>query len=218
MRHFLKLLPFIMSLIPSWAVAHPHVWVEMRTDVKFNSAGFVDGINVEWSFDDAYAQEALIGMDADGNGEYSQEELKPLTAENMDSLKDYGYFNVMWGNDKILESTPPINAGQTYNGNKLQLHFTVPLKQPFDPRSGEFKVKVYDPEFFIAFDYAKELPVDTEGQLPTSCKLDLKPVPTDAELNATLAMLSTKDKEWKPENGEDFGSLFAQALVVSCAQ
>ncbi len=218
MRHSLKLLPCLIALLPSMAIAHPHVWVEMRTDVKLNSAGLIEGINVEWSFDDAYAQEALIGMDTDGNGEYSQEELKPLTAENMDSLKDYGYFNVMRGNDKILESTAPINAGQTYNGNKLQLHFTVPLKQPFDPRSGEFKVKVYDPEFYIAFDYAKELPADSEGQLPANCKLDLKPVPTDAELNATLAMLSSKDKEWKPENGEDFGSLFAQALVVSCAQ
>lgn len=214
----LRLLPLSFSFLPSLAQAHPHVWVEMRSDIVINIAGLVEGINVEWSFDDAYAAEALTGMDANGDGEYTQDELRPLTLENMDSLKDYGYFNVMWGDDKILETSAPTNAGQTYNGNKLQLHFTVPLKTPYDPHNGEFKVKIYDPEFFIAFDYSKELPVDTDGTMPVGCKLDLKPIPTDAELNATLAMLSTKDREWKPENGEDFGSLFAQPLTVTCAK
>ncbi len=211
-----KLLPFCLCVVPSFAQAHPHVWVEMRTDVVADSSGLIAGINVEWSFDDVYAQQALVGIDVDGDGEYTQEELKPLTQENMDSLKDYGYFNVMWGNGKLLETAEPINAGQTYNGNKLQLHFTVPLKQAYDAHNGEFKVKIYDPEFFIAFDYSKELPTDIEGKLAAGCSLELKAVPTDAELNTTLTMLSTKDKEWKPESGEDYGSLFAQPLTVSC--
>jgi hypothetical protein len=29
-------------------------------------------------------------------------------------------------------------------------------------------------------------------------------------------MLSTKPADWKPENGEDFGGLFAQAMTVKC--
>lgn len=204
-------------MAPNAALAHPHVFVEMRTDVSFSADGKISGINVEWNFDDAYAAVALDGMDANGDGEYSQEELLALTTENMDSLKDYGYFNKMWGGDTVLQTAPPINAGQTYNGKKLQLHFTVPLLQPYDPREGEFKVKIYDPEFYIGFDYAKELPVDTEGAIAPACKLDLKPLPPDAELIATQDMLASKGVDWKPENGEDFGSLFAQALVVTCA-
>ncbi len=44
----------------------------------------------------------------------------------------------------------------------------------------------------------------------------LKPVPTNEEVEATRAMLSTKGPEWKPENNEDFGALFAQPVTVQC--
>ena len=216
MRRFLLASTVMMCALPSLAEAHPHVWVTMRTDVVFTNDGKISGINLEWNFDDAYAQQALEGMDANGDGEYSQDELQPLTAENISSLKDYGYFNVMWGNGEVLESSAPIDAGQTYANKKLQLHFTVPLVKPYDPHTGEFKVKIFDPEFFIAFDYTADLPADTEGKISSDCKLDLKPLPSDAELTATQEMLATKGVDWKPEAGEDFGSMFAQALGVTC--
>jgi ABC-type uncharacterized transport system substrate-binding protein len=204
-------------LWPISALAHPHVWVAMHTDVVVGKDGRIDGVDVAWSFDDAYAAEALNGMDANGDGKYSPEELAPLTAENINSLKDYNYFTVMHGGENKLEALPPTFAGQSYNDNILQLHFRVPLKTPYDPHQGEFKVKVYDPEFFIAFDYVRDKPVRSNGNVPEGCKMILEPVPTDAETNKTLAMLSTKGRDWKPENSEDFGSMFAQALVVTCA-
>jgi ABC-type uncharacterized transport system substrate-binding protein len=216
LRHFLKYTPLMLMAIPSLANAHPHVWVEMRTDVVFNAAGLIEGVNVEWTFDDVYAAEALDGMDANGDGEYTQDELIPLTKENLEALKDYGYFTYMRAGGQLLPAAPPANEGQTYNGSKLQLHFKVPLQAPYDPRKGEFMVKIYDPEFYIAFDYAKEQPVDTTGSLPPNCELTIKPVPPDAETNQMLTMLSTKDKDWKPENGEDFGSVFAQPVNITC--
>ncbi len=216
MRQLLKFVPFALVLAPNLAAAHPHVWVEMSTAVVFTNDGKISGINVEWSFDDGYATVALEGMDANGDGDYSPEELVALTTENMDSLKDYGYFNRMWGGENVLESAAPINAGQSYIDKKLKLHFTVPLQQLYDPRGGEFKVKIFDPEFYIAFDYVKDSPTKSQGAIASTCKLDLKPLPSDEELNATQEMLATKGVDWKPENGEDFGSMFAQALVVTC--
>ncbi len=216
LRSILKYLALMIVAVPNLAQAHPHVWVEMRSSVIFNAAGLIQGVNVEWSFDDVYAAEALTGMDANGDGEYSQDELKPLTAENMASLKDYDYFVFMRAGGKLLATAPPTNAGQTYNGKKLQLHFEVPLQTPLDPRKEEFMVKVYDPEFFIAFDYAKEQPIDSDGKIPDGCKVNINPLLTDGEMNQTLAMLATKDREWKPEAGEDFGSLFAQLVSVKC--
>lgn len=201
---------------PAMASAHPHVWVNMHSDLVFTADGKITGVDVEWTFDDAYATEALDGMDTNHDGEYSQAELEPLTKENLDSLKDYKYFVFMKAGDQFLETAPPTNAGQTYNGKKLQLHFQVPLKTPYDPYKNDFSYKIYDPEFFIAFDYNKDDPVGMQDGMPAKCAYVLKPVPTDAELNTTLAMLATKDKSWKPENGEDFGALFAQPVVLTC--
>ncbi len=198
------------------AEAHPHVWVEMRSDVVFNDQGLITGLNVMWTFDDAYAQMALEGLDTNGDGVYSQSELDPLTRENMNSLKDYGYFTVMRFNGAKQPLGEVTEYGQIYSNDKLQLHFQVPLKTPVDPVKGEFVAKVYDPDFFIAFDYAKDDPVTAVGNIPKNCALVVKPVPTDAEIESTRQMLAAKGKDWKPENNEDFGALFAQPVTIQC--
>lgn len=198
------------------AMAHPHVWIEMRSDVVFNDDGKIQGVNIIWTFDDGYTQMALDGLDANGDGVYSQSEIEPLTKENMASLKDYEYFTVMRVNGAKQEIGEVAEYGQIWSNNKLELHFQVPLKTPVDPASGEFIFKVYDPDFFIAIDYVKDDPVTVIGNLPKNCELVVKPVPTGAEVEATSQMLATKGADWKPENNEDFGAMFAQPVTIQC--
>ncbi len=147
------------------AAAHPHVWVEMRSDLVFNEDGQVTAMNLMWTFDDGYAQVALEGLDANGDGVFSQSELEPLTKENMSSLKDYDYFTVIRFNGEKQAFGEVTEFGQIYSNDKLSLHFRVPLATPLDPRSGEIMAKVYDPDFFIAFDYAKDEPVTVIGAI-----------------------------------------------------
>jgi ABC-type uncharacterized transport system substrate-binding protein len=198
------------------AQAHPHVWIEMQSSVVFTEDGLIKGVDLEWTFDDAYTQMALEGLDVDGDGLYSQSELAPLTKENISSLKDYEFFTVMRANGEQQKIAEVTDFGQIWSNNKLKLHLQVPLATPIDPKTQEFVLKVYDPEFFIAIDYVKDDPVDVIGKMPESCKLVVKPVPTDAELDQTRTMLSTKGADWKPENAEEFGALFAQAVSIAC--
>jgi ABC-type uncharacterized transport system substrate-binding protein len=207
----------VMLCVTHRATAHPHVWIDMRSDIVFDDSGRIIAVNLSWSFDDGYAQVALDGLDTDGDGLYSQQELEPLTKENIASLKDYDYFTVMRFNGEKLAQGEVVEAGQIWSNNKLQLHFQVPLKSPVDPTKGEFMLKVYDPEFFIAMDYVQDEPVSVVGNKPKSCQLIVKPVPTDAEIDATRDMLSTKGADWKPENNEDFGALFAQPVLIECS-
>ena len=198
------------------AQAHPHVWIDMQSSIVFTDDGLIKGVDVEWTFDDGYTQMALDGLDVDGDGMYSQDELAPLTKENIESLKDYEYFTVMRANGEQQKIGEVTDAGQIWSNNKLTLHFQVPLVKPIDPRKEQFMLKVYDPEFFIDLEYPTDDAVDVTGKIPPSCKLVVKPVPTDAELDQTRTMLSTKGKDWKPDNAEDFGALFAQAVSVAC--
>jgi ABC-type uncharacterized transport system substrate-binding protein len=202
--------------LASPAQAHPHVWVLMQADIVFNDNGLVEGVNVEWSFDDAYAKLALEGLDTNGDGVYSQDELAPLTKDNLDALKDYDYFTVLRFNGAKQPVAEATDYGQLWSGGKLEMHFHVPLKTPVDARRGAVELKVYDPDFFVDIEYAKEEPVSVVGPMPAGCKVRLKPVPTTAELDQTRAMLATKGREWKPENNEDFGAMFAQAVMVEC--
>ncbi len=189
----------------------------MRSDVVFNDQGLITAMNLMWTFDDGYTQIALEGLDANGDGVYDPTELEPLTRENMESLKDYDYFTVIRFNGEKQPLGPATQSGQIFSNGKLQLHMQVPLKTPLDPTKGAFVAKVYDPDFFIAFDYAGDEPVTVLGGMPKSCKLVVKPVPTDAELEQTRAMLATKGRDWKPETEEDFGALFAQPVTIQCS-
>ena len=209
-------LPVMTWAVATPASAHPHVWIEMRSDLVFNDQGLVTAMNLEWTFDDAYAQMALDGLDTNGDGVYSQDEIAPLTKENIESLKDYDYFTVIRFNGQKQPLGAVTEYGQIWSNDKLQLHLQVPLKTPLDPRKGEIMAKVYDPDFFIALDYVKDEPVTAIGAIPANCQIVLKPVPTDAEVEQTRAMLATKGPDWQPDTEEDFGAIFAQPVTVAC--
>ncbi|CAN5474418.1 DUF1007 family protein [soil metagenome] len=200
------------------AAAHPHVWIDMRSDVVYDDAGKVAAINLDWSFDDAYAQMALDGLDTNGDGVYSQAELDPLTKENIASLKDYGYFVVPRVNGKQVPIGEVTEYGQIYTGSKLELHMQVPLSKPVDPKTVQFSYKVYDPEFFIAIDYVKDEPVGVVGNQPPNCAPELHQVVIDEKLDQTKQMLATKGVEWKPPDDEDFGGQFASPVLVACGK
>jgi ABC-type uncharacterized transport system substrate-binding protein len=203
--------------LASPAAAHPHVWIAMQTSVVFDDAGMVTGVGVEWTFDDAYAQVALEGMDKNGDGVYGPDELEALTRENLDSLKDYGYFIFMDVDGKQQQVAAIRDAGQVYSNDKLTLHFTAALAKPVDPRKQQFEVKVYDPEFYISFEYFADEPTDHAGKLPQGCAVEVKPLPTTAELESTKSMLATKGADWKPaDESQQFGSMFAQPVSVEC--
>jgi ABC-type uncharacterized transport system substrate-binding protein len=208
----------VILLLATAASAHPHVWIAMRSDVVFNEQAEITGIAVEWTFDDGYAQMALDGLDTNGDGVYSQDELDPLTRENLKSLKDYNYFVVPRVNGKIVTIGDPVDYGQIYSNGKLELHFTVPLVAPVNPQRAQFLYKIYDPEFFIAMDYVEDDPVGIQGAMPQGCRLRVEPVVSDQQLDQTRQMLSTKGVDWKPSEDEDFGGMFAQPALVICGK
>lgn len=199
------------------AFAHPHVFTAMRTSVMVNAQSQISGVRVFWTFDEIYSQFALEDMDTDKDGTFSADEIRPLTEENIKSLAESNYFVAMRQANKTLPQGAVTEYGQTLNDGKLTLSFVLPLAQPIDPKSGEVQIKVYDPDFFIAFDYFADDPVKLEGTLAQGCAMHLKALPTDEELDQTRAFLSDKGAEWQPENNEDFGSMFAQSLQVTCA-
>ena len=193
------------------------MWIDMRSFVVFNESGLITRIDLEWTFDDGYAQMALDGLDLNGDGFYTDVELAPLTDENIKSLKDYNFFTVPRVNGQVAPIGEVTDYGQIYSNDKLTLHFQVPLASPVDPRKDEFLFKVYDPEFFIAMEYANQDAVGIVGKMPDGCSLKVIEVTADEQTGKLKEMLATKGKEWKPPADEDYGGLFAQPALILCA-
>ena len=158
--------PAILSLttlfaLASPALAHPHVFADIRSELMLAADGTVTGVRVQWTTDKAYAQVALEGMDTNGDGQYDDAELARLTEENLTALADYDYFVHFKFNGEKQAHGVAADGMQRYNpeDGRLTLVFTVPLRTPLDPHKGEVSLKVYDPEFYIDFEYVEEKPL-----------------------------------------------------------
>jgi ABC-type uncharacterized transport system substrate-binding protein len=170
---------------PEAARAHPHVFVDARLEVQFDKTGRVAALRHVWRFDDAFSAFATQGLDIDGNGLFSQEELAPLAKVNVDSLKDFDYFTMPRLGSRRLGLKLPEAYRLEFDDGYLTLFYSLPLKEPVKPASEAMTIDVYDPSYFVDFDLVKDEPallVDA----PPGCSLDVRrksdPDPASAAL------------------------------------
>ncbi len=159
---------FYLLQSPSVAEAHPHVWVNVETTVLYDQ-GKVTGLEHRWTFDDMYTSMAIQGLDKNGDGTYSREELAELAQVNMDGLKEFDYFTFVKLGDKPVPLAPPKNYWLEHKDGVLALHFTMPLAEPVPADAPGFNFAVYDQSFFIAFDLIKDNPVKISAGAPAGC-------------------------------------------------
>ncbi len=198
------------------ALAHPHLFATMQTALLMTPESKIRALRIRWNFDEVYTQFSLEGLDANGNGTYEPEEIQPLTDENIKNLLESKYFTVAKQAGAEIPLSPVTVYGQEMENAKLTLWFELPFAAPVDPKSGTFEARIYDPDFFIAFDYKPDAPPTIEGALPADCAMELKPLMSDEEIERTRTLLADKPQDWKPETPTDFGAMFSQPLVVTC--
>ena len=97
-----------LSCATSQALTHPHVWVTMKETVLYDKAA-ITGLQQAWTFDEIYTQQAIEGLDKNGDGKYDREELKELAQVNIDGLKEFEYFTFAKLGDKPLKFNPPVD-------------------------------------------------------------------------------------------------------------
>jgi ABC-type uncharacterized transport system substrate-binding protein len=199
------------------ALAHPHVYSDLRSDIVLDDQGRAIALNIEWIFDQTYTEAAIEGMDADKDGVYTPQELHPVVTENIKALKEFRYFVQAKAAGKEVEYADVTEYGQRMNDEgRLAMTFVVPFAAPIDLKSTGFNYKVYDPDFFIAYDYIKGETIGIIGELPKGCTVSLGTVAFDEKVQETQKMLADKPVDWQPDQPQDFGSLFAQPVSVSC--
>lgn len=110
--------------------------MDVAAEVLFDDHGRIAAIRHHWRFDEAFTAFALQGLDTDGDGRHSREELEPLAKENVEALVDYGYFTFVSVGDYAAGFAAPENYRLDLDEARLTLHFTLPLAPAAD-RSAE---------------------------------------------------------------------------------
>jgi ABC-type uncharacterized transport system substrate-binding protein len=193
------------------AAAHPHVWVSAQEQVIFGAKGEIEAIRHTWVFDEMYSAFVTEGRDKDGKL-LTKEELAPLAKTNVDDLAEYEFFTHAKAANVKVEFGTPFDFSLEERADKLVvLRFTLPLKTPASAAKA-FSVQVYDPTYFVAFEVAKQDPIELVGA-PSGCSANVigsKPLAVDETKKLSEAFFSGLSP------GADFGVKLATPIVVAC--
>jgi ABC-type uncharacterized transport system substrate-binding protein len=204
---------WLLSLAVVPALAHPHVWVTMKSELVYAPDGSVTAIRHAWAFDDMFSVYATQGIEHKTKGAFTREELASLADTNVTSLKEYEYFNYARVDGKKRKDVfgDPVDYWLDYKDSVLTLHFTLPLKTPV--RAQSFEIDIYDPEFFIDFSFADEVSPVTMANAPAQCA-----VTTVRPNDVPPASSQRLNKSFQPpsEAFAGMGSRFANKILVKC--
>ena len=195
----------------SAAMAHPHVWVAVRSEVVFGDDGKIIGVRHAWEFDEMYSAFATQGLGKNG-APPTKEELAPLAKTNIESLAEFDYFTFAKQNNEKPAFKPPQDVTLEVNERKsVVMRFFLPLQAPASAKK-PFSFQVYDPTYFVSFGLEKKEPV-TMSRPPAGCSLSLvEPSPLVAADNQKLSEAFFQNMS----PGADFGIKLATRAIVAC--
>jgi ABC-type uncharacterized transport system substrate-binding protein len=196
------------------ALAHPHVFVDAHAELVFDKQGRMDAVRNIWQFDEAFTQFAIQGLDANNDGKLSDDELKPLADVNVKSLKEFRFFTYLTAGGKEAEFLPPKEYWLEFHNQRLTLFFTLPMKTPMAP-GAKARLEIFDPEYFVAFEFAKNNPFRLDDA-PASCSAQFhKPKELDAQTMAVLAAIPAEQHDLPPDLVETASAL-ANSFTIAC--
>jgi ABC-type uncharacterized transport system substrate-binding protein len=160
---------------------------------------------------------ASQGLDKNGDGILSIEELQPLAKVNVDSLKDYDYFTYLRAGGKRTGFKIPTEYWLQSEDGYLTLFYTLPLMQPVKPDKTGVTIDVYDPGYFVDYQFVEKDPAKL-AEAPATCAMEIKrKADPDAATAAILGQIPATEREL-PSNLKAMTSTadMANRVVVKC--
>jgi ABC-type uncharacterized transport system substrate-binding protein len=198
------------------AQAHPHVFVDARAQILFDAQGRMTDIRHVWEFDPAFSAFASQGLDKNGDGKLSAKELAPLAKTNVKSLKYYHFFTILSVGNRQIKLKFPDKYFLRSRGGRLTLYYELPLQTPTRPGPHN-TLEIYDPEYFVAFTFAKQNPI-TLYHAPAGCSAQYHPPhPLDAGIMAKLAAVPASQHDLPPAL-RDAAVGLANIITMTCSK
>lgn len=194
------------------ALAHPHVWITARAEVVFEPDGKVTGIRHHWTFDEAYTAYVTQGLDRNGDGKLTPEELQDLANENAGSLSEFDYFTTLKVKGKPQAFTDPREARMSMDKNQVTMSFLLPLKAPASA-SGALAVEIDDPTFFVYFSLADQSSV-TLANAPQGCVTSI--AKAKALDSAMQQILQDEGAIQAAPPGANFSVEYSNKAIIAC--
>jgi len=191
------------------ANAHPHMWVDLKSQIVLHDDGKPSAINQEWLFDDFFStaliEEAYLHPDGLKAG------LREKIYEIMTNLQPYDYFTSVKRDGEPLPLTwiGEVTAG--VKGNRVWMGFTVAIEGPIDLSTQKFSYAIFDPTYYIEMFHAEGQTIAFDGVAPAGCGTEIEQPNPSAD---AIALSQAASLDVNPDN--TIGRLFAETVHVKC--
>ena len=193
------------------ALAHPHVYIDVRVQVMFDAEGRIAGLEQVWLFDEFFTTFVIDGMDGDGDGLPDAPELDAWLVDVMENLRDFDYYTEANAGGAPVAVADATDMSVRMNGAHLSIAFTTPFAAAASPGGQPFTYAIYDPTYYIDMLHAEGgEPIRLAGAAE-GCGFDvIEPNPDPATVELAAGLDQTQSA------GNTLGAFFAERVVVQC--
>ncbi len=184
----------MLGLVQS-ALAHPHIFIDAQVGITLDDAGRLTALQHSWTFDSAFSVWMVQGLDTDGNGVVTPDEMQDLADENMLGLAEFGFYTSAGDN---MAFSAVGDQRMRYENSRVTLDFSITALDP-QPVGGRFELGVYDAEYYvaIAFDDVSDVSLVNAG---ADCSIHLEPpTPMSRAVEERLFALGPEVLELPPD-------------------
>ena len=204
----------LLLVLGKAASAHPHEWIDLRVEFKFDEEKRLIALEQSWLFDPFFSAYVVEELNAERpRRNIVREQAQALGVEMVSNLNNYNLLNEWtYQGEEIPDLVGTFVSTQIKNRNQMELTFRIDLEMPLDLTAGPFEYRVFDPTYYIEILHADGFRPRLRGG-PRGCKATIiEPDPSE-DLLIYAAKLD------RDENAEDgLGQHFAERVVIACAQ
>ncbi len=155
------------------AEAHPHILIDAKVRVVFDEAGALASIHHDWTFDEAFSVWQVQGLDTDGDGITSSEEMQELADENVEGLGSFSFYTLAGEGDASIRMKSLEDGRFVFENRRSTLTFGIAPVEPYRIK-GKLELAIADPEYYVAINFAGLEDVTLENA-PAGCTLGMQP-------------------------------------------
>lgn len=211
-----RLAAFICAvLVPSGALAHPHVFVDATVEVIFDAEGRATAVRIGWTYDELFSLAYVTenGLDPDFDGVMAPEVAASLPGFDTGWDPDFPGDSYALLGDRPLGLSRPEAPTARYEAGKLSSSHLRQLSEPVALTDAELVIQIYDPSFYTSYSIVGT-PALTGGDGCSVQVFEPDREAADARLEAALQELAGS-----PDAEAEFpaiGAAYAEEARITC--